>query len=214
MATTLANAVTILDTADNTATGTYTATEKHEAIKEACDEFLRFTDSSTVTTDVSLSASVTTVNIPGTIAEFVADDFVSAKINEYPVKLVPVQTVERRQRGAVAPSGRPTMIGLRVDGEGIFDKSTDKAYTMKVTRVKPLITFTAGTTDTTAILNIPDKYAHSIIYWGARRNLLSGAEGDTNEVAKADEMFNRLIRKAINDFPSTRSQVHDPNVQN
>lgn len=190
--------------------GTYQNDKKHRAIIAACAEFLRVTRASTTTTDISVNSGVSNIDVTSSVTGFTVDDFVAAEISFKEVALASYETVRRRFDGST-PTGQPTMIGFRSDDYALFDKQTDQSYTLKLTHVQGLTSFTPGTASNPS-LNIPTDWAHSVIWWGARAHMLMGEEGNREEAEKAMAKFQEVLQEAKASFPDTRWGVLDPNT--
>lgn len=113
---------------------TYRTAKLHQGIIGAVNAFLRATRCSVATTNITVANAASSVNITSTITAFEESDFIRATIDNYPVRLVPPSTVQRRAATGLV-SGRPTMIGFTSETEALFDKTADQAYTMKLTRI-------------------------------------------------------------------------------
>ena len=203
----------VLDSILHIGSSTFSATKRRNAIKAACNRFLREVPSSWTTVPVELNAGQSTVDLTAGITGFNEDRWVRASIGFSDVSVVPYITVQRRHDGA-SPSGKPKWIGFRSPREALFDKTCDTAYTMQATVWNPLVDFdsavtiTSGDPSTDIELNLPAGWEHDILWWGARAYLIYGAPGHP-DAAPAMERFEAVIASAGGRFPSIQKGVND-----
>lgn len=180
------------------------------AIMNAGHHFMRLTNASIVTTSVSLSSGVNSVDLTSTISGFTENDFELAEIDNYEVRHTTPMSLRRRFQGSETPKGRPSLIGFVSDNKALFDKQTDQSYTMDVTHAERFTSFTAGTASNPE-LNLPDEYAHAVLWLGARYYFLHGVPGHPDSSTARDEFFNTL-REAIGKYGGVGTGVMDTTV--
>lgn len=199
----------VRDSALHIGNSTFSDEKVDDAIKDIGSEFLRVTNAELNTTSITLNSGVSEVDLTSSITGFSANDYEYGEIDNYPVRLVPYQTILRRFQ-ARTPKGRPTRIAFRPDDKGLLNKQADQQYTFNVTHAAKLTSFDSGTASNPSI-NLPDEYAVSVLKWGARYSLLHGAPGHPDSEAARGEWF-RILRQANAQYGRISSGVLDASL--
>lgn len=126
-------------------------------------------------TDVSLSASITTVDLTGTsgLADLTPEMFQYARIGNDRVERVDYHWLRRRLKAQPNLTGQPTHMAFELFTVVHLFPKTDQAYTMPVVHNPALTSWTPGQPDNVAI-NIPDRYIREALWTGCAARLVYG----------------------------------------
>jgi|14BtaG_2_1085337.scaffolds.fasta_scaffold03225_6 hypothetical protein len=205
MATTVQQAREIVyDSVLHTYDSSFDLTKLDRAIIAACNRFLRETH----VARTSRSISVTTGTIEYDLDDEVGTGFRSDQIIGVPhiasSDWRPLQVVDydivRREFDTTAATGRPELVAFNGDKAVVYPTPDDN-YTVTLQTWDLLNTtgWTVGGTDGTTLavtLNIPDRWAHDVLWFGARGYLLLGAPGHPDAAPAMSEFMDVVIRGA------------------
>lgn len=205
MATTVQQAREIVyDSVLHTYGGSFNLTKLDRAIIAACNRFLR----ETRVARTARSVAITTGTIEYDLDDEVGTGFRSDQIIGVPhiadSDWRPLQVVDydivRREFDTTAATGRPELIAFNGDKASVYPTPDDN-YTVTLQTWDLLDTsdWTVGGTDETTLgvtLNIPDRWSHDVLWFGARGYLLLGAPGHPDAAPAMSEFMDVVVRGA------------------
>ena len=200
---------TARDSALHIGTATFDNAKVDRAIRDSMNQFHREVHCSSASSNITVAADAATLNITSTVSTFEESKFITATINNRPVRLAPYESVIRRF-DLRTPVGQPEWISFLRDDLAQLDKQADVAYTMVLTYWQTE-TFTVGATtaaaDATTLL-VPDPWAGDVVRWGTRAYMIHGAPGhpDSDDSMRRFEL---LIARAKKHFAHNKPELFD-----
>ena len=191
---------------------TYSPEKRDRAIKYACKRFIRETNCSVQLADFPISSGDTLVDIsnkPG-LSDFIRDQFLWAHLStdQEELRLVPYRSLIRRQNNQ-GTTGTPTHISWADEKQAYFYPGANKAYTVRMERRRPLVTWESGTDNPGAVtLNIPEEWIEDVLWTGAKFALIGGAPGPPDSNV-AGQRFDLLIAEAKAHFTAGDAGMAD-----
>lgn len=221
----------LMDSVLHTGTDTWSTTKQDRAIIVACRRFLRESHCQrTLATFDTVAAQreyVLDSALDSSLANFISGALTGkpfiAATDFRPVNVMSFEYV-RGQADYSNASGRPELIGF-VGNTAWLYPSPDDAYIIRLPMYDDLDMsgWTIGGVDGTTLaheINIPERYAWDVVWWGCRASLLYGAPGHPDAGASMAE-FQSVIARAKNEaqnagfaFPRSRNyfnQSYGPN---
>lgn len=178
----------------------FTTTKQDRAIIAACNRFLRETHVARSTRSVALTSGTRVYDLDSSVGTgFRPDQIIGmphiAATDWRPLQVVDYEVI-RREFDTSAATGRPEMVGFNGDQMTVFP-TPDANYTVtfQTWDVLDQTNWTIGGVDSSTLavtLNIPNRWADDVIWWGARAYLLMGAPGHPDAGA-AMQHFERVI---------------------
>lgn len=160
-------------------TAAYSDTQVDLAAQQAGNDFLSHVALASTTGTVALDATSVTVSFSG-LTLFRPENLVRLELENYqPLPVASYQTVQRAlagSSGGTSGTATPTMLGFSTPEDAVLNVTpgTDHSVLNVLYRL-PFTTWTAGgtgTTVSTAVINIPDRYAHPVFHDGAASILM------------------------------------------
>lgn len=205
MATTVEQARQIVEeSAIHTYGGAFDATKVDRAIIGAANRFLRETRVARSQNTITTVASTVEYDLDSEVSSGFRPDQIIGVPHIASADWRPVQIVDygvmRREHDTTAASGRPEMISFNGDKAYLYP-TPDAAYdiTLQSWELLDMTGWTIGGTDPTTLaveLNIPDRWAYDVLWFGARGYMLLGAPGHPDAAAAMSEFTGRVIPMA------------------
>ncbi len=171
------------------------------AIIAACNRFLRETHVARATNTISALASTIEYDLDTEVSTgFRPDQIIGvphiASTDWRPVQVVDYEVL-RRMHDAVTASGRPELVAFHGDKAYLYP-TPDASYTITLQswELLDVSSWTIGGTDASTVahtLNIPDRWAYDVLWFGARGYLLLGAPGHPDAAAAMSEFTGTVI---------------------
>lgn len=173
----------------------FSNTRLDDAIKSACEHFLRNVPCSRETASITIASGASTVDITNTVTDFSEPMWWDAYISGDRIEKIPIRTMERKRSGVIQ-SGKPTAAAVYTDSDVRFDKQADQEYSMTLIYVNTLEDFASGhASPATVTLNIPDQYVRDVIMLGASGYLLEGLPNHP-EYAIRTQRYEAMVAQA------------------
>ncbi len=153
----------------------YSKAKQDHAIKFALQIFLRRTRCDTTATDFTMTAGSATQDVTSVLADFMPYQMVGARIGYKDVDLRNLKEL-LRELDESSTSARPTMIAWEAKNSALVHPVPDSAYTLRITRIAPLVEFDPGT-EQEIELNVPEAFVRDALWFGAGPALVYGESG-------------------------------------
>lgn len=188
----------------HTGSSTFSNTKLDRAILAACNRFLRETrlarkKHTVAITDGTVTYSLATLLSAGLEFQQVMSVQHIASPDWSKVKIVDYDTV-RFEHEDNDREGEPELIGFDGDNMVVYP-TPDANYTLNVQtyQLQDETGWTIGGTDGTTLavtLDVPDRWVHDVLWFGARAYLLFGAPGHPDASPAMSEFVRNIIPKA------------------
>lgn len=192
----------VFDSVLHTYDSAFNARKLDRAIIATCNRFLRETHIARTSRSIAIVSDTIEYDLDSEVADgFRPDQIVGvphvASDDWRPLQIVDYDIL-RREYDTTEASGRPELISFSGDKAYVFPKP-DAGYTITLQTWDLLDTtnWQVGGTDTTTLskeLNIPERWCHDVLWFGARGYLLLGAPGHPDAASSMAEFVNVIAR--------------------